>query len=861
MCAEARAYRSLLYLCHKELKDTTNMKKTRLCAAALALAATPALAQVTQPGQMEKLDRGVVAVKNGANLFVSWRFLGTDSEDATTFDVLKNGETAKKNLYATNTSLAGNASDRIQVVTKRDGVATDTTEAVTPWADLYKTVKLDRPAAGTNIKGYEYTYSPNDCSAGDVDGDGQYELVVKWDPSNSQDNGHADTGTDEWTGNVILDCYRLDGTRLWRIDLGRNIRAGAHYTQFLVYDFDGDGRAEVVCKTAPGSTDGKGNYVNQAATDATIKGHDNTKTYYNKTGQVLSGPEYLTVFSGLTGEAIHTVWYNPNRAGTLNKEGAHPSDKDFWGDNYGNRAERYLACVAYLDGAGKNPSAVMCRGYYTRAYLWAVNFDGKELSTKWIHQSTSKSNYSVVGTDFKSKAYAGKAPTGRKTGSKTAYSNGNHNLSVADVDGDGCDEIVYGACAIDNDGKLLYSTGYGHGDAIHVGKFVPGRDGLQVFSVHEDKPYGWDLHDAATGEVLHSATGSADNGRGLCADIDAENPGGEFMSSNDRSPRSCATGNAISEKSTSLNFRTYWDGDLQEELFDGGKIDKWNGNGTTRLYIGGKNLYDYGSSSTCNSTKQTPCLQADLFGDWREEIVLFNKQDCATLNVFTTLTPTAYRVPTLMHDHVYRMGVAWQNAGYNQPPHLGYCLADSLAPRRMNPATVVTANLGDSVTYSTRLRYVKQAMLTASFAPDGTKKSYGMVDGFEKTVTTNREVAFKGKASQPGDYRFAFRYTGLDGEQVHDTITVRVAGETAIGSVTAQGGKSLAQLAGSTLLLARGNGSAVSVTVYDTAGRTLFSRTVNPGRQPSVQLPVRAAGTYIIKVDNGRDCEVIKTRE
>ena len=832
------------------------MKKNNLYALMVAIAsATSATAQTTPISQMEKLDRGVVAVKNGSNLFVSWRMLGTDDEDLTTFDILKNGVTAKKNAYQTNATIPGADTDEIQIVTKIDGVAIDTTAAVKPWADYYGTIQLDRPAAAKNIKNYEYTYTPNDCSVGDVDGDGQYELFVKWDPSNSQDNGHADTGTDEWTGNVIIDCYRLDGTKLWRVDLGKNIRAGAHYTQYLVYDFDGDGKAELICKTAPGSIDGQGAYVNQAATNTTIQGHDNSKTYYNSTGHVLSGPEYLTVFNGETGAAMHTTWYNPNRAGGIDKEGAHPSDKSFWGDNYGNRGERYLACVAYLDGPESKPSAVMCRGYYTRAYFWAVDFDGKELKTKWLHQSTSASSYSVVDANGTTKSYSGKTPTGRTSGSKTAYSNGNHNLSVADVDGDGCDEIIYGACAINNDGTLLYATGYGHGDAIHVSNFMPSRGGLQVFSVHEESPYGWDLHDAATGKILISATGNSDNGRGMCADIDADNAGGEFMSSNDRSPRSCETGKTISNSSTTLNFRVFWDGDLQEELFDGGKIDKWNGNGTTRLYIGGKNLYDYGHSSPCNSTKATPCLQADIFGDWREEILLWDANDPSKINVFTTITSTTYRMPTLMHDHTYRMGVAWQNAGYNQPPHLGYYLPDAMKPYFVD-GKEVTVEEGDSVFFESRVRYAKLCSMTASYTPDGTKYSYAVPQGFEKTSASAKKAGFKGIPSAVGDYLFCFKLTGMGGEIVQDTVVVHVTGSTGISDIQATD-NTAPVLTGNMLQLDSDNGQT-QITLYDASGRTLLSKTVNSNVQRSIALPIRQSGTYVLKIESDKGTKLQK---
>ena len=631
----------------------------------------------TPTEQMESIDRAPIALpaSNGEGIFVSWRFLGTDDVN-TKFDVVRNGTSIVSGLSVTNfTDNEGNETSSYEIVVKNNGYEMERTKAFTPWGNIFLRQTLDRPADGVTPGGENYTYSPNDCSIGDVDGDGQYELIVKWDPSNSKDNSQSG-----YTGNVFLDAYKLDMTsekpeNLWRIDLGVNIRAGAHYTQFLVYDFDGDGKAEMICKTAAGSKDGSGNYVSEASTDETIKAVDNTKDWRNSSGKVTGGQEWLTVFNGETGEAIHTIYYNPNRNGGIGGEAGWTKN---WDDRsgktdkeYGNRGERYLAAVAYLDGPKANPSAVMVRGYYTYSYIWAVDFDGKQLSTKWLHASDTKTTYSVTNADGTSKTYTADIPTGRTSGSRTAYGNGNHNLSVGDYDGDGCDEITLGASAINNDGTLLYSTGYGHGDALHVGDIDPDRPGMEVFTVHEESPYGWDLHDAATGAIICSDEGSKDNGRGIASDIIADNRGYEFSSSNNRSQLNAA-GEVVSTKSTSLNFRCYWNGDLQDELLDGAAMTSWNGSSMASL----ANLANYGNSSTCNSTKKTPNLTADLLGDWREEIILWDSSDGCTLNIFTTNIPTEHAIPTLMHDHTYRMGVAWQNTAYNQPPHVGYYLPD-----------------------------------------------------------------------------------------------------------------------------------------------------------------------------------------
>lgn len=727
--------------------------KSFIIAGLLTCVANIAMAQVTPTSQMEKLNRGLVVVPGNSGEFVSWRFLGTDDEDNTTFDVLRDNEVVGKDIAASTcfSDASGKSTNEYRIVTKVNGVAVDTTDAVKPWSDVYYKLKLDRPADGN-----DYTYSPNDCSVGDVDGDGEYELIVKWDPSNSKDNSQSGK-----TGNVYLDCYKFNGTKLWRIDLGVNIRAGAHYTQFLVYDFDGDGKAELICKTAQGSMDGKGNYVNQAATDASISGSSNKVDYRNSNGYILQGAEYLTVFNGETGAAIHTVWYNPNRNFGVGKAENYSGS---WGDTYGNRGDRFLACVAYLDGPDKNPSAVMVRGYYTQAYLWAVDFDGKELKTKWLHASTSKNYVELTIGDQKQprKAYT-KNTSGKSGGSCTMYGNGNHNISVADVDGDGCDEILYGSAAINNDGTLLYATGLGHGDAIHLSDLIPSRPGLEMFQIHEESPYGWDVHDAATGEIIWRAEGGDDNGRGIAAQLQASEYGFYFSSSNDRQQRSATTGNVASTKSTSLNFRIYWDGDVQDELLDGTKIDKWNGNGTSRLYIKNKNPYDYNSSSSCNSTKSTPNLQADIFGDWREELILWSTADNATLNIFTTIDPTSYRVPTLMHDHVYRMGVAWQNVAYNQPPHLGYYLPDRFKPRLVfqeGSSEEQTTQLGEDIT-PVVFKYLNttSVVVDSTYTPNGVVK--GLSSEFTRTVDYGtKQITLTGKPTVAGDYTIVLRMSG-----------------------------------------------------------------------------------------------------
>ena len=750
--------------------------------AMLMVAAVGMQAQNTPVSQMEKLDRGLVALPNqsGGGKFVSWRYLGTDDPVRTTFNLKRNGVVIKEGLLVTNyKDTGGSNSSEYVVETVVDGKVVETSAPVKAWENAWLKLPLNRPAGGSTKSG-AFTYSPNDCSVGDVDGDGEYELFVKWDPSNSKDNSQ-----DGYTGNVIIDCYKLNGTLLWRIDLGSNIRAGAHYTQFMVYDFDGDGKAEMMCKTAPGSKDAAGTYVNQATDDANIKKADNTKVWLSSSGRMDGGHEYLTVFDGLTGKAVHTIAYNPNR--NTKSELSEAQGTFNWAvgktDTHGyNRGDRYLAAVAFLDGPDGKASGIFCRGYYTYAYIWAVDFNGKKLIPRWLHRSDANNKYSVVkyneegvGTTTN---YTPKAATSG-SGSRTMFGNGNHNLSVGDVDGDGCDEILWGSAALDNDGKMLYATGFGHGDAIHMGKMIPGREGMQVFQVHEEKgTYAWDLHDAATGEVLHKGgPEGVDNGRGMAAQL--TNKSGEwwFSSANAREQRSAVTGETASEKSASLNFRVYWDGTVQDALLDGNKIDKYDAakNSFSRLVT----FSDLGPSSTCNSTKNTPNLSADILGDWREEVVLYTVTDNeAYLGIYSTNIPTDYRIPTLMHDHTYRMGICWQNTAYNQPAHIGYNLVEATATHLVVDKEI-SAKVNEPIEFVIAGDYVKSILLVKSILPDGTYKGYNVPAGFTRT-TANKVITISGTPTMEGDYKFAVKLTGLGGETVNDTIVMHVAGTTGI---------------------------------------------------------------------------------
>lgn len=589
--------------------------------------------------QREDLGRGVVAIRESESaVCLSWRYFSSDPVQ-TTFNVYRNGEkiaevpsnvgTFYRDLYAGGEKTVYTVKAVVDGKEQQGKCESYILPADAPMG--YLQIPLDKPDDGVTPAGDTFTYSANDASIGDVDGDGQYEIILKWDPSNARDNSH-----DGYTGNVLLDCYRLTGEKLWRIDLGRNIRAGAHYTQFMVFDLDHDGKAEVVMKTADGTVDGKGQVIGKADADYREAGIANDKEH-NRTlqGRILKGNEYLTVFSGLTGEALKTVDYVPARGNVQD-----------WGDDYANRCDRFLACVAYLDGI--HPSVVMCRGYYTRTVLAAFDWDGKELTQRWVFDSNNPGG----------EGYAGQ---------------GNHNLRVGDVDGDGCDEIVYGSCAIDNDGKGLYTTGMGHGDAMHMTCFSSTMQGLQVWDCHENKKDGSSFRDAATGKVLFQIKSPMDVGRCMAMDIDPRNIGLEMWSSDSHGLRNLQ-GEVIGStpKSMPVNMAVWWDGDLLRELLDKNTVLKYDWEENIC-----KPLINFDGAAFNNGTKSNPCLQGDLIGDWREE-VLVRDVDSKALRLYVTTIPTQYRFHTFLEDPIYRISIATQNVAYNQPTQPGFYFGTDL---------------------------------------------------------------------------------------------------------------------------------------------------------------------------------------
>ena len=602
--------------------------------------------------RMERLDRGVVAVKVASGVYVGWRMFGFEYDPAApanvTYDVYRDGAKIASVADSTNyLDAAGTASSKYTVRAVIGGAIGADSAAAPVWPQNYLRIPLQVPPGGMTpgspqceTANEPYTYSANDGSVGDVDGDGVYEIILKWDPSNSKDNSQSGC-----TGNVYFDAYKLDGTRLWRIDMGPNIRAGAHYSQFVVYDFDGDGKAEMAVKTAPGTKDGTGAFLHMgpAASDDDSADYRSKSNASGRTGYVLSGPEYLTVFNGQTGAELATAAFDVPR-GTVSS----------WGDDYGNRVDRFLSAAAYLDDTGL-PSFIMARGYYTRTTLGAWNWRGGALTQLWKFDSNT------TPKDAKGNPYSGQ---------------GSHSMTIANVDDDPGQEIMYGAMAVDNDGKGLCSTGDNHGDAAHVGDLIPSHPGLEFFMCNEDGDHpAYHIRDARTCEILAAGpVNGNDTGRCVADDISAATPGAEMWASGVDGMFSATTGARImsgssaAAKPSSQNFLIYWDGDETRELEDGTSITKYGASGS---------LESCSACASNNGTKSTPVLTADLTGDWREEVI-WRESDSAALRLYTTTAVTQRRIYTLMHDPQYRMQVTAEQTAYNQPPHPGFHIGNGM---------------------------------------------------------------------------------------------------------------------------------------------------------------------------------------
>jgi rhamnogalacturonan endolyase len=692
--------------------------------------------------QKENLGRGLVAYRTSATaVVVTWRYLETDALDLG-FNVYKgatklNAEPVTKNTFY---KYSENSTEVLTYSIKTVENGEESVDAVASY-----TLKSTAEGGGNayieipmkQIDGdASWTYSPNDASFADLDGDGEMEIVIHRVGPNSKDNSQSGN-----TEAPVFQAYKLDGTFMWEINLGINVRDGAHYTQFMLYDLDGDGKAELVMKTAEGGKDAAGNNIGEAyfpAYKAKYKfttNYNANADYRNGSGYILQGPEFLTVFNGETGVETVTTEYDPPRYSTSYNGGNEvpklvPTANEInsrWGDNYGNRVDRFIACVAYLDG--EHPSVVMQRGYYTRTALVAYDFADGQLTKRWKFDTFN-------GTS--NNAYAG---------------NGNHNVRVADVDGDGKDEIICGSMTVDDNGTGLYNTKLGHGDAMHLTDFIPERPGLELLAVHENKVDGTTLRDAATGEILYQVKSDADVGRGMGTDISSAFRGMEFWSS--RCPIVSA-GNLqtvnTSTNSVSMNIAAWWDGDLLRELQDGTNVTKWN-NGTA------SNLLTTTSMSSNNGTKANPCIVGDIVGDWREEVVLRATTN-RFIRIYMTPEATNYRFHTFLQDPVYRMSIVYQNVAYNQPTHTGFYFGSDL----------------ENIFVPTKIEDIAEAEYELDPVFEGT--SYLWSDG-----STDKKLLLKREDYADGEEHQIWLDMNYHGHVFSDTIYIQFAKTNAVYSL------------------------------------------------------------------------------
>ena len=595
----------------------------------------------SQPYTGEKLSRGLVGIPTDKGMYFSWRMTLDDAPDLQ-FDIYRstNGETAIKLNKEPISKTADFLDEDTDFKATNHWILKADNKEVATWTHSaeeelhpYLSIPIRKPEDG-EIAGEHFSYTANDCSIGDLDGDSEYEIILKWSPSNSKRPPQRG-----FTGNTYLDAYKMDGTLLWRIDLGPNIRSGAATTNFLVFDFNGDGRAEICCKTGDGTVDGTGHTIGDNQAD--WRTWDKESPTY---GKIVNGPEYLTVFEGKTGKELDTKEYIPTR---------YPVDG--WGgiggncgnDNTGGRSDRFTAGVAFLDG--KTPSPVMVRGWYGRTVVCAWTFTNSTLKSIWTFDSATPGLEGYSGM-------------------------GNHSVTIADFDGDSYDEICVGAMTVDHDGKGLFTTGLRHGDALHAGRLIPSRPGMQVFGVHENegdneivkRTPAVAMFDGATGEIIWQDGLGEDAGRGVAADIDPRYEGAECWC-NIGGLRRGDTGEFISDKKpNSCNFTIYWDADPLAELLDHVSISKWNWQTEeTELLLKAEGVVSN------NGTKGNPCLSGDILGDWREEVIWASEEQ-TELRIYTTTIPATDRRPTLMNDRQYRLAIAWQNVAYNQPPHTSF---------------------------------------------------------------------------------------------------------------------------------------------------------------------------------------------
>ena len=607
------------------------------------LLATSALALLVSMGAnaqrfTDKLDRGLVAVKTTKGVYCSWRIQADEYYDVK-YNLYRDGTKVNAEpLDVSNfTDTSGSESSQYTVKAVLNGVEQQASKAATVFKSNYKEIKIKHDAS------LKATYEPNDACCADVDGDGEVEILMKFNNKEEGEqlypkNGPTINGvaTKEYS---MLACLKQDGTVLWWVNCGPNMGDFQNNEQNIVgYDWDMDGKAEVVMRLEEGSTvhmadgtsytigaDGKNGTAWTNYREPKSSGSVEWFTHYGK--------EFLWYCEGATGKPYQCIEFPLKRL-----EDGETDLKASWGDGYGHRSSKYFFGAPYLDG--KHPSIFLGRGIYTRHKFIAYDVDPKthDLKVRWKW-------------------------TNNQPGSPW-YGQGYHNYIIADVDWDGRDEIVWGSMVIDDNGMGLSTTGLGHGDSQHIGDFNPYIHGQEMFACNEDNPSN-NYRDATTSKIYYRKTDTNDDGRCLAGNFYNDFPGAVGHSAHD-TPISTVTNDHVSTNTNglSMNFRIYWDGDLLEECFNNTEVTK-PGVGTIATFLG---------AYSNNGTKATPCYQGDIFGDWREEVIERTADN--NIRIYTTNEPTKWRNYSLWYDHQYRNGMVWQPCGYNQPPHVSYFLGE-----------------------------------------------------------------------------------------------------------------------------------------------------------------------------------------
>ena len=692
-------------------------------------------------GKATPLKRGLVAVNlsqsGGSGNLVSWRSRGYDNRNYK-FKLYKglsassiNSNLNSGNFIIEKTNFADTNGGtttyyRLEVYNENgEIVERDTCKA---WSSQVKYIDLEG-GAPEDIWGRGATYTPNDASICDMDGDGEYEIILKWSPSNEKDAASNGTTSPEYFA-----CYKMSGKRLWILTGGPNMFSSAHTSPFVAWDFDGDGYGEFMIKTGHGAIDGEGNYLSV---------DDNpTGNYLNSRGKQESGEEWITVFDGRNGAELKTIPYHTDYA----------AGSAYWGDSKQNRSERYLAGIAWLDGKDGNPSGIFARGYYNGAFIGAYDWDGTNLTLRWLHRAFTASSGEVKYANGTTKNL-----------SKTVYGEGCHWFSVADVNLDGKQEITYGSGALKSDGTTLYRTGLKHGDALHTSDFDPARPGLEVFMVHEDSPYGMDYRDGTTGEFILHKTASGDTGRGFMANFDPERDGPLWQASAWPNIFDKDGNSVIAEKTwgggASAQDRLYWTGTLADDFWGKGCLETWNTSSKNfdRL-IGCVNGGNYTYGNTNNSTKQNACLLGDVFGDWREEVICWSAGGTTGYQLVVNATnyQTDYIVPHLLDDIDYRAQIIAENCCYNQPPHLGYNLRES---KKITAETFEVENAPDNMGKYWGAIYVTYPVIIPEGVTVYSVAGYEYEGGYDtirvsayaagKIIAANRPIVFNSKVKNP----------------------------------------------------------------------------------------------------------------